>query len=50
MAKTIEEIYAEAEKLVVKWFPDIEKYPKEKRITILSIMKMQVDLEAIKTI
>lgn len=45
MTKTIEEIHAEAEKLTLQWWPDTAKYPKEKRMSELSIMKMLVDLE-----
>jgi len=40
----IELVYAEAEKLAKKWFPDVEEYPQQKRIAILSLMKMIIDL------
>lgn len=36
--------YVEAEKLAKKWFPDVEEYPQQKRIAILSLMKMIIDL------
>jgi len=42
--RTIEKVYECAEKLVVKWFPDTEKYIQQKRIAILSLMKMIIDV------
>jgi len=42
--RTVEKVYEYAEKLVVKWFPDVEKYNQQKRIAILSVMKMIIDV------
>jgi len=42
--KHLEFIHQKAEELALKWFPDIEKYPQQKRIAVLSVMKMLMEI------
>ena len=37
-------VHDKAEKLAKEWFPDVEKYPQQKRIAILSLMRMIIEI------
>ena len=37
-------VHDKAEKLAKEWFPDVEKYPQQKRIAILSLMRMIIEV------
>lgn len=40
----ITELHKAAEELTKEWYPDTEKYPAQKRMSELALMKMFVDL------
>ena len=37
-------VHEKAEELAKEWFPDVEKYPQQKRIAVLSLMRMMIEL------
>jgi len=37
-------VHEKAEELAREWFPDVEKYPQQKRIAILSLMRMIIEV------
>jgi hypothetical protein len=43
-ARKLERTYEKAAELTKRWFPDTEKYIQQKRIAILSLMRMLIDV------
>ena len=37
-------VHKKAEELAREWFPDVEKYPQQKRIAVLSLMRMMIEI------
>jgi len=37
-------VHQKAEELAREWFPDVEKYPQQKRIAVLSLMRMIIEV------
>lgn len=37
-------VHEKAEELAKEWFPDVERYPQQKRIAVLSLMRMIIEV------
>ena len=37
-------VHEKAEELAMEWFPDVERYPQQKRIAVLSLMRMIIEV------
>jgi len=42
----LKKVHEVAEKLAVEWFEDVKKYPNQRRMAVLSIMKMLIDISS----
>jgi len=42
--RLIKLVHEKAEELAKEWFPDVEKYPQQKRIAVLSLMRMIIEV------
>jgi len=45
VVKELADFHSKAVELTDKWFPETEKYPRDKRLTIITIMGYMIELE-----